>query len=96
MANPFQFFDRIDQEIEENKLKLKERPVSSAPGMGGGLGGGSNGGGSEESTGKQGAYNAFFNINFDTFSTKASNYTAFSNEAPPPPTSNKSGEFVCA
>lgn len=73
--NPFQFFDRIDQEIEENKQRLKEaavpiiRPVVQSVGGGGG-GGHTLDAVYTQSEAKQGGYNAFFNINFDQFSTK--------------------------
>lgn len=81
--NPFQFFDRIDQEIEENKQRLKEtvpiiRPVvqqtgqglTTATGPGGlGLGFGHLDAVYEHSESKKGGYNAFFNINFEQFST---------------------------
>lgn len=79
--NPFQFFDRIDQEIEENKQKLKETiPTALHPFQQGSLDEGffasmssANGqllSSNSKSKQQQGGYNAFFNIHFDQFSTK--------------------------
>lgn len=93
--NPFQFFDRIDQEIEENKQRLKEAiPVTRAQNSQVYANGPLD---APYSQAKQGAgYNAFFNIHFDQFSmkspsnppiatttnkTKTNGYNAFSNEA---------------
>lgn len=75
--NPFQFFDRIDQEIEENKQRLKETTstttttTSTVPIMRAteGLGFGHLDAAYEHSEAKKGGYNAFFNINFDQFGT---------------------------
>lgn len=81
--NPFKFFDRIDQEIEENKQRLKEtvplgqqsqQAVQSSAASASADGGG--GGGIflealyEQSRAKQGGYNAFMNMNFDQLSMK--------------------------
>lgn len=69
--NPFQFFDRIDQEIEENKQRLKETiPVTRAQNSEV-YANGPLDAHYEHSQAKQGGYNAFFNIHFDQFSTKS-------------------------
>lgn len=68
--NPFQFFDRIDQEIEENKSKLKETVPIIRPVLQRGEDG-KFGLSAEESRSTSKTYNAFFNIHFDQFSTKA-------------------------